>query len=73
MDFVGQASPALQNALARAYLVGKEAGQGEQVAGLIFNYLHKQRAGVSNANDMRNLLVVNDFDAALFDAKFDSC
>lgn len=72
VDFVGHASPALQNALARAYLVGKEAGKGEQVAGLIFNYIHLQRAGFSNTNDIRNLLLVNDFDAAVFDAKFDS-
>jgi len=72
VDFLQAASPEMQNALSRAYLVGKSAGKGEQVADLIFNYLHRQRATFTSDADIRNLLLVNDFDAATFDNNFNS-
>ncbi len=72
VDFLPAASPEIQQALARAYLVGKDLDQGDKVAGLIFNYIHRQGAKFSNDADIRNLLVVNDIDGAQFDAKFNS-
>jgi thiol:disulfide interchange protein DsbA len=72
VDFLQAASPEMQNALSRAYLVGKSAGKGEQVAQLIFNYIHRQQAGFSTEADIRSLLLVNDFDAATFDNNFNS-
>lgn len=72
VDFLPAASPEMQNALSRAYVVGKNAGQGEQVAALIFNYLHQQRATFTSEADIRSLLLVNDFDAATFDNAFGS-
>ncbi len=72
VDFLQAASPQMQNALSRAYVVGKAAGKGEQVAEMIFNYIHRQRASFSNDTDIRNLLLVNDFDAATFDNNFNS-
>jgi len=72
VDFLNAASPEIQQALARAYLVGKELDQGDKVAGLIFNYIHRQGAKFSNDADIRNLLLVNDIDGAKFDAKFNS-
>lgn len=72
VDFVQAAAPEVQNALARAYLVGKSAGQGEKIAALIFDYIHQKRASFSSEADIRNLLVVNDFDGKVFDAKINS-
>ncbi len=72
VDFLPAAAPETQQALTRAYLVGKELDQGDKVAGLIFNYIHRQGAKFGNDDDIRNLLLVNDIDAAQFDAKFNS-
>lgn len=72
VDFVQAAAPEVQNALARAYLVGKSAGQGEKVAAMIFDYIHQKRASFSNEADVRKLLLANDFDAKTFDAKINS-
>lgn len=72
VDFLQAASPEMQSALSRAYVVGKNAGQGEQVAAMIFNYIHRQQATFSTDADIRGLLLVNDFDAATFDKNFNS-
>lgn len=72
VDFVQAAAPEMQNALARAYVVGKTSGQGEKVAAMIFDYIHLKGASFNNENDIRNLLLVNDFDAKTFDAKINS-
>ncbi|OBP17218.1 protein-disulfide isomerase [Rheinheimera sp. SA_1] len=72
VDFLPAASPEMQAALSRAYVVGKNAGQGEQVAAMIFNYIHRQQATFTTDSDIRNLLLVNDFDAATFDKNFNS-
>jgi protein dithiol oxidoreductase (disulfide-forming) len=68
VDFLPVAPPALQQSLAKAYVVAKNAGQGDRIADVIFDYLHNQRASFSNEHDIRNLLVVNDIPAMLFDA-----
>lgn len=72
VDFVQAAAPEVQNAVARAYLVGKSAGQGEKVAAMIFDYIHQKRATLSNEDDIRKLWLVNDLDAKVFDAKMNS-
>lgn len=72
VDFLRSATPEMQNALARAYVVGKNAGKGEEVASVIFNYIHRQRATFNTDADIRNLLLVNDFDSATFDKNFNS-
>lgn len=72
VDFVQAAAPEVQNAVARAYLVGKSAGQGEKVAAMIFDYIHQKRATFSNEDDIRKLWLVNDLDAKVFDAKINS-
>lgn len=72
VDFVQAAPPEVQNALARAYLVGKSAGQGEKVAAMIFDYIHQKRANFSNEADIRKLFLANNFDAKVFDAKINS-
>lgn len=68
VDFLQVAPPELQQSLAKAYVVAKNAGQGDRIADVIFDYLHNQRASFSNEQDIRNLLVVNDIPAMLFDS-----
>lgn len=72
VDFLQASPPEVQNSMARAYLVGRNAGKGEEVAGMIFDYIHKQRANFGSDSDIRSLLLVNNFDAATFDNGFNS-
>lgn len=72
VDFIQAAPSPVQNALARAYTVGANAGKGQEVAGMIFNYIHQQRANFAADSDIRSLLLVNNFDAATFDKGFNS-
>ncbi|MEO3677837.1 thiol:disulfide interchange protein DsbA/DsbL [Rheinheimera fenheensis] len=67
VDFIRAASPELQNALARAYLVAKNLGKGDQVASAIFNQIHRARAPFANENDIRNLVLVHDIDGETYD------
>ena len=67
VDFIRAASPELQNALARAYLVAKNLGKGDQVASAIFNQIHRARAPFSNENDIRNLVLIHDIDGETYD------
>lgn len=72
VDFLQRSSPEVQNAIARAYLVGANAGKGKEVAAMIFSYIHQQKANFGSESDIRSLLLVNDFDAATFDQGFNS-
>ena len=67
VDFIRAASPELQNALARAYLVAKSQGKGDQVASAIFNQIHRNRAPFSNENEIRSLVLIHDVDADTYD------
>lgn len=68
VDFLRAASPEMQQALAKAYVIGKNAGQGERITNAIFSYIHDQRANFSSEQDIRSLLVVNDLPAMLVDS-----
>jgi len=72
VDFLGGVPQEMQSALSRAYVVGKNAGQAEQVSAVIFNYIHRQRATFASDADIRSVLLVNDFDAATFDNTYNS-
>lgn len=67
VDFIRAASPELQNVLARAYLVAKSQGKGDQVASAIFNQIHRNRAPFANENDIRNLVLIHDIDGETYD------
>ncbi len=67
VDFIRGASPDVQNALARAYLVAKSAGKGDQIASAIFNQIHRNRIPFANENDIRSLVLIHDVDAETFD------
>lgn len=72
VDFIQASPPAVQNSMARAYLVAANAGKGAEVAGMIFHYIHRQQANFGSDGDIRALLLVNNFDAATFDKGFNS-
>lgn len=68
VDFLRAASPEMQQALAKAYVIGKNSGQGERITNAIFSYIHDQRASFSSEQDIRSLLVVNDIPAMVVDS-----
>ncbi len=72
VDFIPASPPEVQNSMARAYLVAHNAGKGEEVAGMIFHYIHRQKANFASDGDIRSLLLVNNFDSATFDKGFNS-
>lgn len=67
VDFIRAASPEIQNALARAYLVAKNLDKGDQVASAIFNQIHRSRAPFANENDIRSLVLIHDIDGETYD------
>lgn len=68
VDFLQAAPAELQQSLAKAYVIAKNAGQGDRIANAIFDYLHIQRATFSSEQDIRNLLLANDIPAMLVDS-----
>lgn len=67
VDFIRAASPEIQNALTRAYLVAKNLDKGDQVASAIFNQIHRSRAPFANENDIRSLVLIHDIDGETYD------
>lgn len=63
VDFIRAASPEIQNMLARAYLVGKNMGKGDQIASAIFNQIHRNRVPFTSEDDIRSLMLINDIEA----------
>ncbi|MDX1679051.1 thiol:disulfide interchange protein DsbA/DsbL, partial [Arsukibacterium sp.] len=67
VDFIRAASPEIQNMLARAYLVGKNMGKGDQIASAIFNQIHRSRVPFTSEDDIRSLMLINDITAEEFE------
>ena len=67
VDFLRAASPEIQNNLARAYLVAKSQGRGDDVASAIFNQIHRNHIAFANADDIRSLVLLHNIDAATYD------
>ena len=67
VNFMGFTSPDVQNAATQALMIARAMKQEEAMTNAIFNYIHKQRAPVTNLNDLRNIFIVNGVDGAEFD------
>lgn len=67
VDFIRAAGPELQNALARAYIVAKNLGKGDEVASAIFKQIHRNRAPFANEGDIRSLVLLHDIDGETYD------
>ncbi|KRS22139.1 protein-disulfide isomerase [Alishewanella sp. WH16-1] len=67
VDFIRAAAPEIQNALARAYVVAKNLGKGDQVSTAIFNQIHQSRVPFRSENDIRSLVLIHDIDGETYD------
>jgi thiol:disulfide interchange protein DsbA len=67
VDFLQHASPEIQVTLAKAYLVAKNLGKGDQVASAFFNYIHVDRKAFANDDDIKALVVATGIDAGTYD------
>ena len=67
VNFMGFTSPDVQNAATQAMMIARAMKQEDAMTSAIFNYIHKQRAPVTDLNDLRNIFVVNGIDGAEFD------
>lgn len=72
VDFLGGASPKMQQLLTRALIVGKELNKEEEVATAIFKYIHVSRATPTSVNDIRNIFVLMGIDGEKFDTLINS-
>lgn len=67
VDFLQQATPEIQVTLAKAYLVGKNLGKGDQIASAFFNHIHLDRKSFANEEDIKAVVVANGIDADTYD------
>ncbi|HAQ49608.1 MAG: thiol:disulfide interchange protein DsbA/DsbL [Glaciecola sp.] len=67
VNFMGFAGQDLQDDVTKAMMIGRALEKSEQVNLAIFNFIHRQRGKITNANDVRTILVDNGIDAAQFD------
>ena len=67
VDFLQHASPEIQVALAKAYLVGKNLGKGDEIASAFFKHIHVDRKSFANEEDVKAVVVANGVDAATYD------
>jgi len=67
VDFLRQASPEIQNTLARAYLVAKNIGKGDEVAHALFQHIHVAHKAFASDADIRAVVVAAGIDGATYD------
>ncbi len=67
VNFMRFTGPDVQDAATKAMLVARAMKQEEAMNAAVFNYIHKQRASITNLKDLRNIFVVNGADGAEFD------
>jgi thiol:disulfide interchange protein DsbA len=67
VNFMRFTGPDVQDAATKAMLIGRAMKQESAMNGAIFNYIHKQKASVTNLKDLRNIFVVNGADGEEFD------
>lgn len=67
VDFLQHAAPEIQLTLAKAYLVAKNLGKGDQVASAFFNHIHVDRKTFANDDDIKAVVVAQGVDAATYD------
>jgi thiol:disulfide interchange protein DsbA len=67
VNFMGMAGPDVQDNATTAMVIGRALKRETELNGAIFNYIHKQKASVTNLKDLRNIFVVNGADGEEFD------
>ncbi|QBL10779.1 thiol:disulfide interchange protein DsbA/DsbL [Rheinheimera sp. D18] len=72
VDFMRSAPPEIQELLTRAYVVANSQQQGDKIAMAIFNHIHRNHAVFNDAADIRQLMLINDLDAKVYDQALQS-
>jgi thiol:disulfide interchange protein DsbA len=67
VNFMPNASKDTQDDATRGMMIAKALKQDDKLIGAIFNYLHKQRASITDMKDIRNIFAINGVDTAEFD------
>ncbi|MDG1253698.1 MAG: thiol:disulfide interchange protein DsbA/DsbL [Glaciecola sp.] len=67
VNFMGFAGQDLQDDVTKAMMIGRALDKSEQVNLAIFNFIHRQRGRITNATDVRTILVDSGIDATQFD------
>lgn len=67
VNFMGMSSRDLQNEATKALMIARAMKDEATYTAAIFNYIHRQRAMISNADDLRNIFIVNGADADEYD------
>ena len=72
VDFLRAATPEIQDALVRSYLVAKNLGKGDKVSSAIFNQIHRFRVPFKTEQDIRSLMMLHDIEAETYDSAMKS-
>lgn len=72
VDFLRAATPEIQDALVRSYLVAKNLGKGDKISSAIFNQIHRFRVPFKTEQDIRSLMMLHDIDAEAYDSAMKS-
>lgn len=72
VNFMGFTGRDLQDDVTRAMLLGRAMKREQELNTAMFNYIHRQRAAITNMDDIRSIFTVNGVDAAEFDKKITS-
>lgn len=67
VDFLRAASPKIQQMITKATVVAEQLGNADKLIGAIFNYIHVQRAVITNEADLRKIFIVNGANGEKFD------
>jgi thiol:disulfide interchange protein DsbA len=67
VDFLKHATPEIQATLAKAYLVGKNLGKGNEVSSAFFKHIHVDRKTFASDDDIKAVVVATGVDAATYD------
>lgn len=72
VDFLRAATPEIQDALVRSYLVAKNLGKGDKISSAIFNQIHRYRVPFKSDQDIRSLMMLHDIEADSYDSAMKS-
>ncbi len=67
VNFMGFAGRDLQDEVTTGMLIGRVLKREQALNTAIFNYIHRQRATIANAEDVRSIFLVNGVTAEEFD------
>lgn len=67
VDFLQHAKPEIQATLAKAYLVGKNLGKGDDISSAFFKHIHVDRKTFATEDDIKAVVVANGIDADTYD------